>query len=573
MQLALAKKYIKDVAAGRITVGKKARLAVERHLSDLKIAKKKGWYFDDTEAEIALVFISYLRHTKGAWAKQPFQLQPHQAFIIYCLFGWRIKGSRLRRFRKIYIRMARKGGKSEFAAAIGLFMLIADGEIGAEVYSAATVLDQARYVFDKAASMARMLKREDPDLQKQMKVFTSKNNCLISVDDGEVPNIFQPLAADPDHDEGSNPSFGIIDEYHLHDDNGTVEMIETGMGTRLQPLTLIITTAGFDTTKPCYEYENAILKVLTGEVELDETFIIIFDLDEDDDWKEEKNWEKANPGLRYGTPTFDYLRKIFKESKVEGLSKERAFRVKNLNQWWNESLGWIPSEEWKKGAEKFDPHALAGRTAFAGLDLAANRDLTALCILLPPQHAGEKFVVFWKYYCPNETLVNPTRNDGKVAYRQWAKDGFLTVTDGNVTDYDVIEADILKINEVFPIEWLGFDRHRSFAIMAHLHENGIPIEPVPQTFFGESAPILQIERLAYAGALQHGDNPVSNWMLSNVALMMDANENVKLDRKKKKDKIDGMAAMVNAFNVYLKSIGELQAANIHDIIGQKLLVK
>lgn len=569
----LAEKYIKDVSSGKIIVGRKVRLAVERHLRDLKAAKAKGWYFDKVEAEIALTFISFLRHTKGEWAKKPFNLQPHQAFIIYSLFGWRVKKSGLRRYREAYIRMARKGGKSELAAAIAAYMLIADGEPGAEVYTAATTRDQARKVFDPMAAMCRMLKADDYDLRKTLKVFDSKNNCLIKLDDGEIPNICQPLSQDYDVAEGSNPSFASLDEFHLHKTTGMLDMLRTGVGARKQPLILNITTAGFDNTTPCYEYEKVAVKILTGEATVDHVLAIIFDLDEDDDWNDEKNWVKANPGLLYGTPSIEYLRNAYAQAKAEGISAERAFRVKNLNQWWNESLGWIPSDIWKQGADPFDPHELAGRQAFAGLDLAANRDLTALCILLAPQHAGEKYAVFWKYYCPQETLDDPSRNDGKIIYQKWAKEGFLTVTDGNVTDYDVIERDIMQINELFPVTCLGYDRHRSFAIMAHIAEHGIKIDPVPQTFFGESAPMMQIERLAYASLLQHGGNPVTDWMLSNVAIMMDANENIKLDRKKKKEKIDGMAAMVNAFHVYLKSIGEMEATNIYDLIGTKLIVK
>ena len=341
------------------------------------------------------------------------------------------------------------------------------------------------------------------------------------------------------------------------------------MGTRDNPMIWIITTAGFDISLPCYEYEQRALQALEGREEFDRTFVLIYDLDEGDDWKDSATWQKANPGHAYGTPSMEYLQEQYNKAIVEGISAERAFRVKHLNQWWNESMGWITAEVWAKGSEKFDLEQFAGRECFAGLDLAANKDMCALCVVVPPAYPGDRTVAFWKYYVPDETAQNPTKNEGNERYLHWAKDGWLTVTDGNVTDYDAIEADIIKLNEIMPIKMLGFDRHMSYAIMAHLHEAGINIVPVPQTFFGHSAPMKQIERLVMSEQLQHGDNPISNWMLGNVAVMMSSNEDIKLDRKKKKGKIDGIAAMVNAFNVWMNSELKPEELTILDLIAAK----
>jgi phage terminase large subunit-like protein len=565
----VAQKYINDVLSGREIVGDKVRRAVQRHVDDLEKADEKGWFFCEKTAEIWLTFISSLKHTKGRWARKPFQMHPWQAFATYVAFGWLMKETGFRRFRKVYIRVPRKGGKSEFSAGVSLGAALIDDEQGAEVYNAATNLTQAKMVYTPAAVMLKMACQESRSLARRCTISRSVNNPKIVIDNDGIESIIAPLTKNAEGTEGSNPSFATIDEYHLHQDNIQVDTIETGMGTRDNPMLWIITTAGFDISLPCYEYESKVVQALDGLEELDRTFVLIFDMDEGDDWKDPENWKKVNPGWSYGTPSMDYLKEEYNKAKIEGISKERAFRVKNLNQWWNESMGWISSEVWASGAEKFDPEQFTGRECFMGLDLASNADLTALCVVIPPKYPGERALVFWRYYCPDFQVKNPLTNEGNLRYQQWARDGYITTTDGNVTDYDVIEADILKINEVLPVKMLGFDRHNSYAILAHLAEAGINIVPVPQTFFGMSAPMKQIERLAMSEQLQHGDNPVTNWMLGNVAIMMSSNEDIKLDRKNKKGKIDGMAAMVDAFNVWMNSEMSPEEITILDLIAAK----
>ena len=562
-------KYIDDVISGREIVGDKVRRAVHRHVNDLKIADEKGWFFCEKTAKMWLFFISSLRHTKGKWARKPFQMHPWQAFATAVAFGWKMKATGCRRFRKAYIRVPRKAGKSEWSSAVALGAALIDDEQGAEVYTAATNLTQAKMVYTPAAVMLKMACQESRSLAKKCTISRSVNNPKITVDEDGIESVLMPLTKNAEGTEGSNPSFATIDEYHLHQDNIQVDTIETGMGTRDNPMLWIITTAGFDISLPCYEYEQKVVQALDGLEELDRTFVLIFDMDEGDDWKDPENWKKVNPGWSYGTPSIEYLQEEYNKAKVEGISKERAFRVKNLNQWWNESMGWISAEVWDMGAEKFDPEQFTGRECFMGLDLASNADITSLCVVIPPSYPGEKVLVFWRHYCPDFQVKTPLTNEGKTTYQQWARDGYITVTDGNVTDYAVIEADILKINEVLPVKMLGFDRHNSYSIIAHLAEAGINMVPVPQTFFGMSAPMKQIERLAMSGQLQHGDNPVSNWMLGNVAVMMSSNEDIKLDRKNKKGKIDGMAAMVDAFNVWMNSEMTPEELTILDLIAAK----
>jgi phage terminase large subunit-like protein len=564
----VAKKYIDDVLAGREVVGQKAYKAVLRHVKDLEKADEKGWFFCEKTAEIWLKYISSLRHTKGKWARKPFTMHPWQVFATAVTHGWLMKETGFRRFRKAYIRVPRKGGKSEWSAGVTTGHLTIDDEQGAECYCAATNLTQAKMVYTPAAVMMKMACQESRSLATRMTISRSVNNPIIKYEVDGIESILLPLTKNAEGTEGSNPSFATVDEYHLHQDNEQVGIIETGMGTRDNPMLWIITTAGFDISLPCYEYEQRVLAALDGVEELDRTFVLIYDLDDGDDWKDPATWKKANPGWSYGTPSLEYLIEQYNKAKIEGISSERAFRVKHLNQWWNESMGWIDAETWANGSDTFNPEDLHGRECYMGLDLAANKDMTALCILVPAKNPTEKTLVFWKYYCPDFQVQNPLANEGNMRYQNWAADGWLTTTDGNVVDYDVIERDILAINEVMPIKRLGFDRYRSFAIIAHLVEalGDNVVVPVSQTFAGMNAPMMQIERLIMSAQLQHGDNPITNWMLGNVSIMISSNEEIKLDRKNKKGKIDGIAAMVDAFNVWMNDEFTVEQLNILDLI-------
>jgi len=550
-----ARQYIQDVESGKRIAGRYEKLAVKRHLNDLKKADKKGWLFSEEEAEDWLMWVSSLKHTKDKWAGKPFNPHPWQCFVVYCRYGWLMKETMNRRFRKSYISVSRKNGKSEFEASLASGHLLFDGVIGAEVYTAATNLTQAKYVYTPASAMIKMLMKQSKSLRKACTVSRSVNNPGVYID-GDIPSFMVPLTKNPEGNEGSNPSYAAIDELHLHPDSSQVDMLETGMGTRENPMLSEITTRGFDTSSYCYQFEQVVINILEGTLENDRLFGIIFSMDPGDDWKDPINWEKANPGIAYGTPSKEYLLNEYQKAITEGITKERAFRVKNLNQWWDQSLGWISSEIWKQGSEEINYEDLRGRPCYIGLDLAATSDFTAACLLFPPNEEDHKFTCVWRYYCPDAMVKSPKRNMSKTAYMQWANDGWITTTDGNVIDYEFIENDIINLAEEYDIKCLGYDRHRFYLIMAKLQEHGIKIEPVPQTFSGLSAPMTQIEILASRGMIRHGGNPVTDWNLSNVVVMMDSNENIKIDREKKKDKIDGIAAMIDAFNVFLKFYGE-----------------
>ena len=379
-----------------------------------------------------------------------------------------------------------------------------------------------------------------------------------------------PLSADYDTEEGSNPHFAIVDEYHVHPTSGMLDMLESGMVAREQALLFIITTAGFNTASPCFDYRKSVVSMLQGKKENNSTFGIIFGLDEKDDWRDEKVWIKATPNLGNGIPLQNFKEELEKATATS-YTDELKFRVKNLNQWINDAKGWIAGEKWKESGRIFTLENLKGRSCYAGLDLASTRDITALTLLFPPEDDEDDFYAFWRLYCPEDMITTPKKNDGQINYQQWWQDGFITMTDGNITDYRYIEKDIEELNLHFEIKRLGYDRYKSYEIITRLQESGILVEPVPQTFLGMSAPMQQVERLIYSKKLSHNNNPVVQWMLGNVAVMMDGNDNIKLDRKNKKDKIDGIASLIDAMNVYMNFYDDDGQKSVYEERGIRLL--
>ena len=541
--MTLYDEYIESVSSGATCSSLLTRCAVERHLQDLQ---SSDYVFDRKKADKAIRFICALRHTKCSATGNPFNLQPWQAFLIAMLFGWRRKDGRLR-FNKAYIEVARKNGKSELMAAIALYLLLVFGEPGAEIYSAATKRDQARLVFDAAVKMLKSLRLESNFIKNNTDIF--RNKIYYETYDGK----FQPLGRDHDSEDGSNPSCAIIDEYHAHKTSELLEVMESGMGSRDNPLLLIITTAGFNIESPCYNYRQSVSNILKGDAIDDHTFACIWTLDEGDEWDDPNVWIKANPNLDISVKR-DFLQSQVQQAKNEGPSKENGFKVKNLNIWVNSAEGWISGDVWKSSREKFTLDQLHGAPCFVGMDLATVRDIAAVCLFFPPREDGKLARLLWKFYVPEAMLTQ--REDGKVNYKRWAQDGHLVVTQGNVIDYRHIIDDIVEISKVVQIVSLGYDSWNSKYVIPELGERGVQCAPVSQYFSGLSEPMKYVERMAYSDQIHHNNNPVMDWMLGNVAVLKDTNGNIKPNKSKSADKIDGVAAMLNAVSVWLNTENE-----------------
>ena len=356
--------YIHGVLDGTIPAGRLIRLAVERHQRDLDEGPARGLRFDRAAAQHTIDFFGFLKHSKGEWAGQTFELAPWQQFILWVLFGWK-RTDGLRRYRTAYIEVPRKQGKSTMAAGVGLYLLVADGEPGAEVYSAATKRDQAKIVHAEATRMVKA----SPSLSRMVKVF--KDNLNIP----ETASKYEPLGADEDTLDGLNVHGAIIDELHAHKTRGVVDVLETATGARRQPLQVEITTAGSDQTSVCYEHHDYGAKILIGTVQDDTWFVFIATIDEGDDWRDATVWAKANPNFGISVKPDDLARKVEKAKRMP--TAQNAFKRLHLDIWTQQVTRWIDLGLWDENAGEVDEEKLAGGICHGGLDLASVSDLTA----------------------------------------------------------------------------------------------------------------------------------------------------------------------------------------------------
>jgi len=538
-------RYIKNVQSGGELVCELTRLAVERHLADLE-KTDFPFYFDEYEADRAVKFFSILRHTSGSLGGKRFNLQDNQAFILAMLFGWRRHENKKRRFTQCYLEMARKAGKSEFAAGIQIYTGFLEGEEGAQVYTAATTRDQANMVFRAVKKMCRYLKADSAALRREIDVLA--NSVVFKPTDSFI----QKVSADAGTLDGLNPHNATIDEYHAHKTDEIKGVMQTGMGSRDNPLLLIITTAGFEKEAPCYRVErsNAIM-VLKGERAQDNLFSLIFTLDEGDDWKDERLWKKANPNLG-STPSVQYLREQVQDAMNKGSSTMVQVLTKNFNLWLDAPKVWIPEENIKAVMRPIDISEFYGRDVFLGLDLAATTDLTALAIFAPGD-GDRKVICKVLYWLPEETV---SRRNDVAPYREWAEGGFINLTAGNIVDYSAVKSAVYDLQEKCRVVSIGYDEWNAWETTAELSANGITMEKVLPRFAWQSNPTKRIEMMVMSGDIELDDNPILRWNFRNIHLDRDSQDNIKPNKQKSGEKIDGIAAMVDALYVYLQSISQ-----------------
>lgn len=534
----LAEQYIDEVVNDEIVVCDYVRAAVNRHLTDLDHCE--DYWFDHDRGEQAISFAQALRHTSGKWAGKPFSLQPWQAFVLYMIFGW-VDDQGLRRFHKIYLEVARKNGKSEFSSVIQIIALLLDNEAAAEIYSAATKHDQAKIVFQKTRSMLRRLSGESDYVSDQVEV--RKHDILRDSNDSFI----KAINSDSHTLDGLNPHCAIIDEYHAHKNSDLLDVIESGMGARQQPILFIITTAGFNVEGPCYALRKNMIDILEGRIESDREFAIIYTLDKEDDWQDPEVWPKSNPNLNKSV-YLNYLKAQFKQAKNQGGQKEVSFKTKNLNIWVNSSDTWITDEEWM--ACDFGEPIHDRKPVYLGVDIASTRDITAIAELYPPHEKSARFRVRMHYYIPEDS-VDTKRKSGEAPYRKWVDDGLIKTTPGNHTDQAYIEEDILQINDRGNLKAAEFDPYNTSYLMTNLTDKGVPVSPFRQGFLSMSEPTKKLETMILSKELDHGGDPVLRWMMSNVALKHDPAGNIKVDKAKSQDKVDGVVALIMAIGGYL----------------------
>ena len=457
--------YARSVSEGVIPANRLLRLACERHLGDLARGAGRGLRFDLAAARHAIDFFGFLRHSKGEWAGEPFTLAPWQAFLVGSLFGWK-RDDGLRRFRTAYCAVPRKNGKSTTSAGIGLYLLVADGEQGAEVYSAATTRDQARIVFDEAKRMVAT----SPALRRRVELLINNLHVAASA------SRFMPLSSDSSTMDGLNVHGAIIDELHAHKTRGVVDVLDTATGARRQPLLFEITTAGYDRHSICFEHHDYSIKVLDGVLQDDSWFAYIAAADEDDDWTDAKVWRKANPNFGISVKEDDLARKAEKAIALPGA--QNAFRRLHLNQWTEQAERWIDMAAWDACDAPVDLERLRGRPCFGGLDLSTTTDVTALAWVFPPTPDDGLWRVLSRYFVPAENLRRRAERD-RVPYDLWAGQGFIEATAGNVVDYGAIEQRIFADAALFQVREIAYDPWNATHIALRLQDRGGEDDRVP----------------------------------------------------------------------------------------------
>ena len=525
--------YAEQVRDGRILVCEYVRLAVRRYYADLDRALERGWHFDRRAALRAIGFIERFTHTKGEWAGRRFRLEPWQHFVLWNIFGWK-NADGTRRFRYAYIEIARKNGKTALSAGVGLYMLFADGESRPEVYSAATVKDQAKICFADAVEIVRAT-----DLKHYLTPF--RNSIVYEARGG----MMKPLSSDYGTHDGLNPSCGIIDEFHAHRDSGMFDVIKSAFGARRQPLMFIITTAGFNKSGACYAYRENVIKVLREVNEDDTLFGIIYTLDASEEWNDPRMWIKSNPNLGVSLSA-DYLADQVRDARNRP-EAVRNVMTKNLNLWVDAERTWILDDAWQKCVGTISPDELRGCTCWGGLDLSNVSDITAYVLLF---HENDRFQLVPYFWIPEEKMLEKIRREN-INYDRWVADGYVTVTPGNVIDYDFVKADILRRTADYDLRSSAYDRWNASQTIIDLQNEGMVCNPFGQGYGSMSAPTREFEKLVLTGRIEHFGNPVLRWMLASTVVKSDPAGNIKPDKERSTQKIDGIVASIMALGEWM----------------------
>lgn len=543
-------RYAQDVARGKVVVGRYHRLFVERHLRDLKEGGRRGLSLDADAAQRAIDFFGFLHHSKGEWAGTPMRLEPWQQFLLAVLFGWK-RADGTRRFRESYNCIARKNGKSSLAAGVGLYLFVADGEPGAEVYAAATKRDQAKIVHAEAERMVLA----SPGLRQR--IGNVRNNLHIA----GTASKFEPLGADENTMDGLNPHAVIIDEFHAHKTRGVYDVLRTATGARRQPMMFVITTAGYDRQSACYELHDYTVKVLEGSVDDDQFCGFICAIDETDDWRDEACWIKANPNLGVSVKAESLREQARKAAELP--AEQNSFRRLRLNEWTEQDERWLDTALWERNAGEVDLSALRGRACFAGLDLSSTTDIAALVLLFPPLGEHDRWTVLPHFWIPEESMQERVKRD-RVPYDAWVRDGLVHATEGNVVDYAFIRSQLHELVDEFDLRELAYDRWNATQLITQLMDDGVNCVPFGQGFQSMSAPTKELQKLLLAQSVSHGNHPVLRWMASNVSVKSDPAGNLKPDKSKSRQRIDGVVALIMALG---RAMVQPEVSSIYDTRG------
>ena len=500
---------------------------------------------DEKKARRVIDFIQCLKHTKGEFHGKPFRLLPWQEKIIRDVFGTvREDDPSMRQYTTAYIEIPKKQGKSELGAAIALNMLVNDDEWKAEVYSCASDRQQAAIVFDVAVDMVK----QSPALMKRIKIIPSMKRMVYQ----PTGSIYQVLSSEVATKHGLNVSACIFDELHTQPTRALYDVMTQGSGdARKQPLWFFLTTAGTDRNSICWEVHQKALDILEGRKHDPRFYPVIFGLPDDADWQDEANWYKANPSLGH-TITIDKVRDAYRKA-LETPADENMFRQLRLNQWVKQSVRWMPMDKWDECGGAVNPCDLEGKACYAGLDLSSTSDLTTLVLVFPPEDGGV-YTVLPFFWLPEDTLALRVRRD-HVMYDVWEKQGIIQTTEGNVVHYGFIEQFICQLGERYNIREIAYDRWNATMMVQALEDDGFTMIPFGQGFKDMSPPTKELMRLVLERRINHGGHPVLRWNMDNAFVRTDPAGNLKIDKEKSTEKVDGAVALVMALDRAMKNQG------------------
>ncbi len=552
-----AEKYVADVISGKIPSCRWIKLAAERHRRDLTSSMTKGfpYQFDKEKAERACRFIELLPHTKGKWAKRDpktgkvrtITLEPWQKFFVASIFGWVRKKDGRRRFKKARLYVPRKNAKTTLLAAVGLYMFCADREPGAEVYCGATSEQQARTLFEMVRQMC--LKR--PDMCAHFGVGV--NAASLTKEDGSK---FLPVIGKPG--DGDSPHCAIVDEYHEHKTSDQLDTMETGMGAREQPLSVVISTAGTNTSGPCREdWQNCerILEGIDGFGD-ETTFALIYSLDAGDRWDSEASLKKANPNWGVSVDP-DHMLADMRDAQNRA-AQQSKFRTKHLNEWVSVKEAFFNIVEWHNLKRKIKREDYAEFPSYLAGDLASKHDLVALMQLfvLP----DKRYAIFGKYFIPQATLELPENQH----YRNWHISGHIEVAGDQITDLEAFTDESIRLAREYKVEEYPFDPSRAWGVFPYLEKQGLPVVEYRNNTMTMSEPMKELDALIRSGRIVHDGDPVLAWAISNVTAKLDKKDNVYPNKETYANKIDPVVAALFA-------LGRAMTRNDKPVIGKSFM--
>ena len=500
--------------------------------------------FDQRKAERVISFIECLKHTKGEFHGKPFTLLPWQKIIVSDIFGtMRDDYPDQRQYNTAYIEIPKKNGKSELGAAIALNMLCNDDEWKAEVYSCASDRQQAAIVFDVATDMVK----QSPALSKRIKIVPSVKRMVYA----PTGSIYQVLSSEVATKHGLNVSACFFDELHTQPTRALYDVMTQGSGdARKAPLWFFLTTAGTDRNSICWEVHQKALDILEGRKADPRFYPVLFGLPDEADWQDEANWYKANPSLEY-TISIEKVRDAYHKA-LETPADENMFRQLRLNQWVKQSIRWMPMDKWDECGGNIDLASLEGQACYAGLDLSSTSDLTTIVLVFPPTEADGAYTILPFFWLPEETIPLRGRRD-HVMYDVWNKRGYIHTTEGNVVHYAFIEQFICNLGERYNIREIAFDRWNATMMVQALQDDGFTLVPFGQGFKDMSPPTKELMRLVLEHKINHGGHPILRWNMDNAFVRTDPAGNIKLDKEKSTEKIDGAVAMVMGLDRAMKN--------------------